>query len=73
MRWFGKSWGAPVCASDTFVAYEQVPAFCKLCIHCQKPILEAGNGLLVPYLPGEPAKWTLCGWHLNCFMQSVLP
>jgi len=71
MRWFGQSWGAPVCASYTFVPYEKVPAFCKLCIACEKPITESDHGLMMPHLPFNRSEWMVCGWHLQCLMENM--
>jgi len=65
MKWFGESWGAPICRH---VGHAATPVG-SMCGHCDAPIREGDHGLLVPYVghPGPP--WV--AYHLDCFLASV--
>ena len=65
LRWFGESWGAPVCDPETQVP---IPAG-ELCYACQFQILPATRGVVVPV-------WLSVGWvvgryHLSCWLRIV--
>jgi len=66
MRWFGKSWGAPVNESCEECP---VPAG-RACGYCDKPLREDSQGLLLPFL-GSPADPKDLPYHLKCFLESV--
>ena len=71
MRWFGKSWGAPVCDPKTFVPWPHVPAFCRLCVECGQPIEHDQGGLMVPCLPSGSSGWHLIGYHRGCLFEVL--
>lgn len=66
MKWFGKSWGAPVCATEDQV---EVPVG-KLCGFCKELIREDSRGLVMPFL-GSPTDDKEMVTHLFCFKRSV--
>lgn len=65
MKWFGKSWGAPVCNPADHV--EVLPG--TECGYCRLPV-DGGAGLVTPYLtaPGGP---TEAVYHHNCFAELL--
>ncbi len=64
MKWFGKSWGAPICDPEDHTATPLGP-----CAKCEKPICENDQGLVVPHLEESGAFDR--GWHLDCFLGSI--
>lgn len=70
MRWFGRTWDAPVNGSCA-----EAPApLGEPCFHCSKPILEGDRGLFIPIISGEPKAPTIeeKPWHLRCFSPMSL-
>lgn len=66
MKWFGKSWGAPVNES---CEESRVPAG-RACGYCDKPIKEDSQGLLLLF-SGERDDPPDLPYHLDCFRESV--
>jgi len=69
MRWFGPTWGAPVCDPE-----EKIPTPIGLpCFACERSIVDGDQGFAVPLVDGVPeapiATWQ--PWHLDCFIDSV--
>lgn len=64
MKWFGKSWGAPICDPDD---HRPTPLG-EECLYCKKPIGPDDIGLLIPHLD-ETA--SIRPWHHACFMASI--
>ena len=84
MRWFGESWGAPVCETTQ----RNEPPVGQRCAHeCGQPIGPGDRGLLIPYLgPVEGEDVAVGGaenlivtldyapylaYHLACFLDEV--
>jgi hypothetical protein len=79
MRWFGESWGAPVCESTK---QAQTPLG-KLCAHqCGHSIRPGDAGLLIPYSSScliseiEPMLTIIddrphLAYHLVCFFDEI--
>lgn len=65
MKWFGESWGAPVCEPDDHVDRPDAS-----CVYCMKPLIVGDQGLVVPFAggPGDPIE---VAFHRKCFMRSV--
>lgn len=64
MKWFGQSWGAPICDPD-----EHCPTpVGERCARCLLPIGEREQGLIIPHLF---AGVTQRPWHLLCFLHST--
>lgn len=62
MRWFGESWGAPVCEVSEHVPVPQG----EICAHCRRPIKAHHQGFLLPCLgDGLPLE---VPYHRNCMM-----
>lgn len=62
-RWFGESWGAPVCEERSH-ALTPVGLSCPYCLEL---IQENDRGVIIPYWgtgEGHP-------WHLDCFLRSI--
>lgn len=82
VRWFGTSWGAPVCTPEYRI---EVPKGRK-CLACDDLIAEWHHGLV---LYGENVAteenvaagrvWrdeegvARCAYHLHCFVRAVVP
>lgn len=66
MKWFGQSWGAPVC--DT-VPHVETPVG-SICVLCDRPIAEGDRGFVIPFSgpPGSPPE---LAHHKRCFLWSV--
>jgi hypothetical protein len=76
MRWFGESWGAPICKE---VKHIETPK--GVCIECTHPIKKTDQGYLIPFsgaignelfpsiiiINGEPHLI----YHLSCFLQNL--
>jgi hypothetical protein len=66
MRWFGESWGAPVCQIRNKMA---VPVD-HLCYECGLPIKEDHRGFAIPFFGGGPVSHAY--YHFECLMKTVL-
>lgn len=71
MKWFGKNWGAPICASEDRVA---TPVGTP-CLDCNEPIAEGDQGVVMPFtdVVDDVIVSRLVANHLDCFLKSVLP
>jgi hypothetical protein len=86
VRWFGKTWGAPVNEGEH--ADTPVGMFCAS--GCGERIVADDRGVLLPmaFARGQTAwdekqvKWPdaqwygrfpECGYHIDCFLNSVIP
>lgn len=68
MRWFGKSWGAPVCEPE-----EQAPTPVGLtCPECEQRIEQGDQGVTMPLVRADQTL-ALGAWHLDCWLHHVLP
>lgn len=67
-KWFGRSWGAPVCDPR-----EHVPTpVGRTCQRCIELILVDSQGVTMPLCsPDKPPRWLV--WHLDCYLQTILP
>jgi hypothetical protein len=65
MRWFGKSWDAPICED-----LEHAPTpLGEPCGWCREPIEEADNGLLIPHVERN---YTMeRPHHIECFIRET--
>jgi hypothetical protein len=64
VRWFGESWGAPVCDPK---AHTETPVG-AICLYCPDPIESDDQGFVVPHL-GEADESVV---HRACLMHSIL-
>lgn len=64
MKWFGSSWGAPVCTPEEHVATPN-----EECTYCKLKFKENDQGMLIPHLSegAPPAEY---GYHLECFLRA---
>jgi hypothetical protein len=67
MRWFGESWGAPVCQEAEHVDTPVDHA----CLYCGQMIDEDDSGFEMPYLSEEGPTITFV--HRNCLLRAILP
>lgn len=74
VRWFGESWGAPVCDDPA----AQIPTPTDVtCTRCDGEIAEDDQGIALPFAsaPGRPwtdrAGQTKLAWHLDCWMYEI--
>jgi len=77
VRWFGQSWGAPVCDPD----YEtEVPVGTK-CLECTKVIGLNDRGVVTACSDAIWGHWsmkingvkvTCCSYHLVCWLDQVI-
>jgi hypothetical protein len=63
VRWFGETWGAPVCVPSTHV---ETPV--GACDRCDGP-LEGRQGVVLPFSGGEVESFVAC--HLGCFLDWI--
>lgn len=67
MKWFGKSWGAPVCKD----AAKQVPVpVGQRCAFCDRDIEKRDRGFVLPFV-GDPTGGGSAVYHLDCLLFSV--
>lgn len=72
MKWFGPTWGAPICIPREHV---EVPVGEACCI-CNRTIREEDQGVEIPGVEGdwprdERIEVRLTFWHLNCFLRNL--
>jgi hypothetical protein len=60
-RWFGQTWGAPVCDPR---AHVEAPVG-EPCLRCHRPIEAGDQGVTIPY-GTVPAPW-----HLDCWLREI--
>ena len=70
MRWFGKSWGAPICLGEDHIEAPQG----ELCVRCGREIQSHDQGVEIPVLRTFKiievrADWAV--YHLSCFFTVV--
>ena len=71
VRWFGESWGAPVCEPEDHI---DTPIN-EDCARCRGAIEEGQQGVTVPYLTGRSGEdgWMdRLAWHLDCWLAEVV-
>ena len=66
IRWFGPSWGAPMCQPQFRVPE---PLDCE-CIACGKGFERSNQGVRLPHL-SEPGHVGFSHFHLGCFLVSL--
>lgn len=66
VKWFGESWGAPICDPRTHIETPDGEA----CPECHKSIRPGDQGLEIPFI-GRPEDPTVLDWHLDCFLKSI--
>lgn len=66
IRWFGPSWGAPICQPHFQVPW---PHDCE-CVCCGKEFEMSHQGVRLPHL-SEPGHVGFSHFHLGCFLVSV--
>lgn len=67
MKWFGKSWGAPVCSFE----HIPTPVGAECFGNCGSPIAEGDRGIVTPFSGGEDDPRTEAPYHLYCFLAAV--
>ncbi len=71
VRWFGESWGAPICDPDY-----HVPVPCgDVCLDCGRVIEVTDQGLILQFCYLDPdtnePRAEPRAWHLDCFCDNV--
>ena len=66
MKWFGESWGAPVCEPE---GHSAVPVG-KLCGGCQEPIRDIDRGVILPFLGSETDDKEMAMHHF-CLLRNL--
>jgi hypothetical protein len=75
VRWFGESWGAPMCEEATHI-YTPVGMVCEGHNHMhpfggRSPFIEEGDqGITLPYIPSEGAVQRIA-YHLDCWLHEI--
>lgn len=70
MKWFGPTWNAPICMSETKAA---TPVG-RACAACGIEIKGGDRGMLIPTVFDdgiEPPETTSLPWHLACMLRTV--
>lgn len=80
MKWFGKSWGAPVCDAARHVDLLKVEGDAIRCSN-QKEIVDTDQGVLLPFggsvadLAGMDVYYDNrvphLAYHIDCFMEQL--
>lgn len=88
VRWFGESWGAPVCDPLFHVPVDVVVG--SKCVECKGVITERDHGVVTACSIGvwgswrlevtenvddeldEVGWWPVCSYHLHCFLGVVV-
>lgn len=65
MKWFGESWGAPICDASN---QAPVPVG-EACPYCTLSFKETDSGVILPYLHDD--KQDELAWHLECFWKEL--
>jgi hypothetical protein len=71
VRWFGRSWNAPI---NDPRAEIPVPTG-KLCIHCSKDIEASDSGVRLVHMGrigDSPARQAFSHFHFDCWMNNIL-
>ena len=72
MKWFGKSWGAPICTKES---HAETPVG-EPCQWCEEPIEEDECGLLIPtvveWLDDKTAREVFKPTHQECLLREVI-
>lgn len=65
MKWFGASWGAPVCAPE-----DHAPVPGGACAVCEKQFRDDDQGVILPFVggPDDPPELP---YHLACFRDAL--
>jgi hypothetical protein len=63
MKWFGQSWGAPICESADHIA---TPVG-QSCMGCETPFSIIANGLVLPNEDGEHVVF----YHVPCLLHEL--
>lgn len=66
MKWFGESWGSPLC-SDSEPTETPVGAPCGW---CEEIIVAGDSGLIIPHIGDEGAEQR--PYHRACFLRSCI-
>jgi hypothetical protein len=66
MKWFGNSWGAPICESPHVETPVGVP-----CVYCEEPIQLGDRGVIIPHV-GQKGCDASHPWHMDCFLRTVV-
>jgi len=67
VRWFGKSWGAPVCDPRAHIP-TPIGSRCEGCGH---PVTEDDNGVTMPYWDGT-SRPGFVAFHRECNLRHVM-
>lgn len=65
MKWFGESWGAPVCHALDWI---ETPAG-EPCIYCPRPVGVHDQGFALPHLGAEDVVVVYA--HRACLLRAV--
>jgi len=68
MKWFGESWGAPVCTAEDHI---ETPVGDD-CGYCDDLIEEGDRGFRMPFV-GDPSGRGYMNAHQACLLMAVLP
>ena len=68
IRWWGKSWNAPV---NHPLAEIPVPVG-DSCARCNRTIVDGDQGITVPHMPFPPDTRTTSSWHFKCWMHEIV-
>ena len=65
MKWFGKSWGSPVCTPE-----DQALVPGGSCVVCDKQFFDDDRGVILPFVggPDDPPE---LAYHLACFLKAL--
>lgn len=65
MKWFGESWGAPVCTPENHAPKPQ-----ERCAACGMHFQDSDRGVILPFL-GGPEDPPELPYHHRCLMRAL--
>jgi hypothetical protein len=68
MKWFGESWGAPLCSEEDRI---ETPVN-EECFGCDKLVVEGEQGVVLPFMADKNDPRTTAPYHKDCFIRGIL-
>lgn len=65
LKWFGSSWGAPVCTPETHAERPDAP-----CMRCDQPFDDTSQGIILPGADTEGRPY-VAPFHVECFIDAL--
>jgi len=67
VKWFGESWGAPVCEAES---HAPTPVG-EICLQCERAIEADDQGVIIPHIESLSRPTRDRAQHLDCHLHSI--